>query len=166
MSKGLSKRQCMMLYSIAKECKRLNRPAVAWRAIDPGPPTVDHGDVLSPRVQWNIEQSIRRSLRSLERRGLVELGSYSFWPFPATEETWWLVQKFAEHVPGKDRIMIGAMLTAAGSALVAQAEKQAEKEAEKEMQAEAKARSAARRSGRSKPKRKRRANPPKSLGRK
>jgi hypothetical protein len=45
-------------------------------------PTTHEGDddYFGPKRQWNIEQATRRALRSLERRGLVELGCYSFTP--------------------------------------------------------------------------------------
>jgi hypothetical protein len=102
-----------------EEERKNNRP-VAWRDLDYGPTNHESTDAfLEPRVQWNLEQATRRALRSLEARGLVELGTYSF--IPVVEENrvmgprivWWC-QALEEHVPGESRYMTGVMLTDAG----------------------------------------------------
>jgi hypothetical protein len=77
----------------------------------------------SAHIQWNLEQTTRRALRSLERRGLVKLGSYYFQPhadigafgFPKTV---WICVRRSNYVPGEGRIMTGATLTTAGWAVV------------------------------------------------
>jgi hypothetical protein len=126
MSKGLSWRQHSILKSIARLLERDNKGdrsiPIPWRIVDYGPTNED--DYFSPRVQWNLEQSIRRSLRSLEHRGLVELGRYCFRPFAEMSEgllgslhqaeiVWTHIHP-DEHVPGEGRIMTGVILTDAG----------------------------------------------------
>jgi hypothetical protein len=107
---------------ILKEVRyRTNRrnPALAcaWRDID-----VAYGDydASDPRALWNHEQATRRALRSLAKRGLVQLGRYHFRLeadryvgdvyFPGN----WEVIEPARYIPGKDRIMTGVRLTDAG----------------------------------------------------
>ena len=132
MSKGLSQRQRWMLSSIAREATRWskedrNKP-VAWRAIDYGPTSAESDDDYeTARVQWNIEQATRRSLRSLERRGLVELGRYCFRPVADMNrgggpQIFWSCVRRGRRVPGETRTMTGVLLTDAGWALVAEAE--------------------------------------------
>jgi hypothetical protein len=45
-----------------------------------GNPGVEIDELMAAgkRIGWNYEQAARRALRSLERRGLVKLGRYSF----------------------------------------------------------------------------------------
>jgi hypothetical protein len=122
MSKGLSWRQRYMLTDIARNVKlagegRRNEP-VAWRAIDYGP--TSHEDYDTARVQWNIEQATRRSLRSLERRGLVELGRCCFLPVAdmigrqLSPQIYWSHVHPDDYVPGEMRTMTGVVLTKAG----------------------------------------------------
>ena len=144
MSKGLSWRQHSMLRSIArrleaerKQHERMNaalgkhgrrskdwraRP-VAWKAVDYGPTSEEDFD--TPRVQWNVEQATRRALRSLERRGLVELGRYCFRPFVEggafSPQIVWSYVDPDDHVPGDSRVMTGVLLTEAGWAAAAEA---------------------------------------------
>lgn len=108
MSRGISWRQQTMLKSLLRQEKD-GRP-VAWRDIDYGPGW-ELEDWFGQRVQWNIEQSKRRALRSLEQRGLVTLGRYVFAP---DDNGRWFYQDPANHVRGQTRIMIGALLTEAG----------------------------------------------------
>ena len=139
MSKGLSGRQRWMLSSIAREATRWskedrNKP-VAWRAIDYGPTNSESDPDFSSsaRIQWNIEQATRRSLRSLERRGLVELGRYCFWPYAdmgaMSPQLFWSYTHPDDYVPGETRTMTGVLLTDAGWALVAEEEAKREKAA-------------------------------------
>jgi hypothetical protein len=74
-----------------------------------------------------LEQTLRRALRSLERRGLVTLGRYVFRP-SADSRDWtgpsivWRYRDPDDHVPGDSRMMTGALLTEAGWAVVRQEE--------------------------------------------
>jgi hypothetical protein len=101
-----------MLRSLAKNREEI----VAWRDIDDGPR--DESDYLNARAAWNREQTMRRALRSLERRGLVELGRYVFFPEPVERHLSisivWTVIDPDDHVPGESRIMTGVRLTALG----------------------------------------------------
>jgi hypothetical protein len=120
-SKGISWRQVWMLRSIA-EANRSD--VVAWMDIDCGPTSAEGSpDYFSPRVQWNHEQSVRRALRSLERRGLVELGRYVFNVSADIVGGYPRIMHDAAqpeaHVPGQSRIMTGARLTDAGRLAVA-----------------------------------------------
>lgn len=132
MSKGLSWRQRTMLQSIAAHNERWNRGdnrPVAWRNIDYGPSSRDDvlfSDVPGERArgEWNEEQGIRRALRSLERRGLVELGRYCFEPCPEQLSSFscdiiWCYVHPDLYVPGHMRAMTGAVLTEAGRAFLA-----------------------------------------------
>ena len=119
MSRGISWRQRRMLVSILRGSTDA-RPVVAWRDIDSGPGYEFDPDFDSRRVQWNIEQATRRALRSLEKRGLVELGRYVFEYLPpagfhSTDHGWFTIDP-DDHVPGQTRIMTGVMLTDAGRA--------------------------------------------------
>jgi hypothetical protein len=125
MSKGLSWRQRLMLHQLLRlERKARAREPVAWRELDYGPTRHEGtGEFYEKRTQWNIEQAQRRALRGLERRGLVELGQYSF-----VEETTmsgfflrtsWFAQHPDRHVPGQNRYMTGVLLTEAGRQLAA-----------------------------------------------
>jgi hypothetical protein len=128
-SRGLSWRQRTMLASVAREATRWSKEdrdlPVAWRAIDYGPTSSerDH-DYTSARVQWNIEQATRRALRSLERRGLVELDRYCFRPYAdmnrISPQIFWAYVDPDDYVPGETRTMTGVVLTKAGWALVAE----------------------------------------------
>jgi hypothetical protein len=87
---------------------------VAWRDLDYGPTSSEEDDdYYDPRCQWNIEQVTRRALRSLERRGLVDLGQYSFPPKQVGG-----IRRGANgpanHLPGQDRFMTGVLLTGTG----------------------------------------------------
>lgn len=118
MSKGLSWRQRGMLESLAKQTNREQDHPVAWRRIDYGPTDhdLDPDFDSSVRLRWNIEQATRRALRSLERRGLVELVRYCFELCPedagvfGTSYVWSYVHPDC-HIPGEGRIMTGATLT-------------------------------------------------------
>jgi len=114
LSKGISWRQRSLLWSVLRwegRYGRNDRP-VAWRILNYGPTDAEmRGDYMSPRVQWNIQQATRRALRSLERRGLVELGSYSFKDY---DQDGWHYQDPNDHVPGQSRYMTGVTLTAKG----------------------------------------------------
>lgn len=128
MSKGISWRQRYMLEKIACEIERAEDKddPIAWRAIDYGATSSesDPDFCSSQRIQWNIEQSVRRALRSMERRGLVELGSYYFsgdadWPKGRMgPEIIWSCAHPEDYVPGQGRIMTGVLLTDAGRAMV------------------------------------------------
>jgi hypothetical protein len=135
MSKGLSWRQRHMLISIAdraskdrEQYKRSRVRPVAWRAIDYGPTSSEDDDFpSSARIHWNIEQATRRSLRSLERRGLVELGRCCFQPYAEIggmgyPQIVWSYVRRRHRVPGETRTMTGVLLTNAGWALVAEEE--------------------------------------------
>jgi len=135
MSRGLSWRQRSMLRQLLRlekartpEASKIPRP-VAWQELDYGPTQHETGEYDSehdtPRVQWNIEQAQRRALRSLERRGLVDLGQYAFMPFAEVDESYhipspvieWLAIPFDQHIPGRSRYMTGVLLTEAGRAI-------------------------------------------------
>ena len=130
MSRGISWRQRVMLQSIARRSWRNNGVAgqriepVAWRDIDYGPTQAEgYADYDTPRWQWNKEQVVRRALRSLERRGLVELGSYVFHVEPIIDGWGFTEIRFTytdpdRHIPGSTRIMTGALLTDAGWAAI------------------------------------------------
>ena len=96
-----------MLKSIAAFHTDRKYDVVAWRDIDHGP--TDEKAYFTPSGQRNIEQTKRRALRLLERRGLVALGRYVFHPddpfIPLNPD---------RHQPGKTRIITGARLTEAG----------------------------------------------------
>jgi hypothetical protein len=132
MSKGLSWRQRGMLVSIAYHVRlwgnRNLQIPVAWRAINYGPSGEWRRDFdLTARIMWNIEQAQRRSLRSLEQRGLVKLGRYSFNQYADRggigPQIFWSYTHPKNHVPGETRIMTGAVLTPAGWAVVEQEER-------------------------------------------
>ena len=69
---------------------------------------------FTARGAWNREQTVRRALRSLERRGLVTLDRYVF-SFHGDD---WCCLEPDRHIPGDTRIMTGALLTEAGWAVV------------------------------------------------
>ena len=62
------------------------------------------------------EQTARRALRSFERRGLVELGRYVFFPEPVmghlSAHIVWRVFDPDSHLPGETRSMTGVRVTA------------------------------------------------------
>ena len=75
MSKGISWMQRSILESVAA-----SDDVVAWRDA-PYRARLEGRDedgYFSRRVVWNHEQSLRRALRSLAKRGLVECGRYVF----------------------------------------------------------------------------------------
>jgi len=131
MSRGISARQRLLLRSIARQTVR-QRPVqvneaiawrwfeqpVAWRLLDSAASaTGSRGNDCSIPTgsrgsRWNREQSTRRALRSLARRGLIELGRYVF---DVTDDYQYLDP--ADHTPGDTRIMAGALLTATGWAI-------------------------------------------------
>jgi hypothetical protein len=113
---------------------------VAWCELDYGPTSHEIEDSSwsrqtsnkpNPKVtnEWNIEQAMRRALRNLEQRGLVELGRYAFMPYAeiqrhvtsngeprpfASPTTIWVYQHPDEHIPGRSRYMTGVLLTEKG----------------------------------------------------
>jgi len=114
MSKGISWRQRSMLESMLR-LEKVCTPSwskepwpVAWRELDYGP--TDETVFFTPRGQWNIEQATRRALRSLERRGLIKLGRYSF----MADADEYGANDPDEHTPGRDRWMTGVLLTPEG----------------------------------------------------
>jgi hypothetical protein len=122
MSRGLSWRQRSILESIAGRHGEI----VAWKDVDYGPTSAEmRGDYLERRSQWNNEQSVRRALRSLARRGLVETGRYVFLEFADTPHgslsprICWTAINPDDHVPGQTRIMTGVRLTSEGEAVAA-----------------------------------------------
>ena len=117
MSRGISLQQRHLLVGVLRRSTD-SRPVVAWRDIDTGPGREGNPDYDSRRVQWNIEQTQRRALRSLEKRGLVELDRYVFDYLPpegfhSTDHGWFTIDP-DDHVPGRTRIMTGVALTDAG----------------------------------------------------
>ena len=124
MSRGISWRQRTMLESIAfnstfsrsawgrKPAKKPVEEPVPWREIDYGPG--GEANYFTARGAWNREQTVRRALRSLERRGLVTLDRYVF-SFHGDD---WGCLEPDRHIPGDTRIMTGALLTEAGWAVV------------------------------------------------
>jgi hypothetical protein len=131
MSKGVSWRQRLILQSLlrreeADKKEYGHAEPVAWKDLDYGPwheGSYKHGD--EPRQEWNREQALRRALRSLEKRGLVDLGQYVFTPFPEPYVTphphhfldariKWMAMNPDQHIPGKMRIMTGVLLTEEG----------------------------------------------------
>jgi hypothetical protein len=158
MSKGLSGRQGLIINSIARQIRkdreqreRMNaamiqhgHPAVvrpdkpvAWRAIDYGPSTASENASGTPdegRAAWNIEQALRRSLRTLEQRGLVTLGRYCFRPdadMPRgtmSPSIFWTYVHPDHHVIGESRFMTGVLLTEAGWAIADAAQARIDKQ--------------------------------------
>jgi hypothetical protein len=112
-----------MLLSILRQERRFtDEPApVSWKDIDYGPTTHERpGDTVffTARGQWNIEQALRRALRSLEQRGLVTLDRYVFRAEPVqgllSPQIKWFCVDSDHHVPGDSRYMTGVLLTEAG----------------------------------------------------
>ena len=114
MSRGISWQQRNMLRSLAKN----KEVVVAWRDVDDYNTPADLDDYFSARATWNWEQTRRRALRSLEVRGLVELGRYVFSPEPVmggiSAHIVWTVVDPDHHRPGESRIMTGVRLTVLG----------------------------------------------------
>jgi len=115
MSRGLSWRQRSILDGLLKSKKTI----VAWKDVNYGPTSAEmDGDYFGARAQWNLEQSVRRALRSLEMRGLVKLDRYCFHEFAemGTFGTYTVLEATHpdNHVPGQTRIMTGVTLTEAG----------------------------------------------------
>ena len=117
MTRGISWRQHWMLKSIGGHPEE---SVVAWRDIDQGHTGTQESapDYFGARASWNREQTLRRALKSLERRGLVELGRYVFDNDPRGIYNWTVTDP-DRHVPGVSRIMTGASLTPAGRAVAA-----------------------------------------------
>lgn len=128
MSRGISWRQRWMLESIQRRQDKEQGKPVAWRHINYGP-TSNEGkpDYFSARKQWNLEQAMRRALRSLEQRGLVELGRYVFQPYADVvglggPSIIWVCRPSDDHVPGESKIMTGAKITEAGREAIRKSE--------------------------------------------
>jgi hypothetical protein len=139
MSRGISWRQRGMLTQLLRlERERTPRGSrerwpVAWRELDYGPTgtglrETDDPDgydaiLAHPRHQWNIEQATRRALRSLERRGLIELFQCSFAAYadtgPHNPKIVYRPIDPDEHTPGQDRYMTGVRLTSEGRRVAA-----------------------------------------------
>jgi hypothetical protein len=127
MSRGISWRQRWLLQSALRAERQQSEyrkgDPIAWRDLDYGPGGELRDDYYGARHQWNIEQAKRRALRNLERRGLVELGAYSFSFMPAAAmvgsslNILWICQGPDDHVPGQSRIMTGVLLTDEGRRL-------------------------------------------------
>jgi hypothetical protein len=116
---------CELDYGVIKHRK----PVLAW-----GSPGVTHDELMADakRQGWNIEQSTRRSLRSLEQRGLVELRRGSFRPYAIETRrnfaghkvlkdgsfVYWHHSPSSTHVTGQDHLMTGVTLTGAGRNIV------------------------------------------------
>jgi hypothetical protein len=118
MSKGISWRQRTILRKLTPD------NITAWKDVDYGPTRLEgDADYSTARNQWNLEQSTRRALRSLERRGLVKLDRYVFSEI-AEGGMFPYISRDAidpdDHVPGQSRIMTGVRLTEAGKKLVAE----------------------------------------------
>ena len=125
MSKGISWHQLSMLKQLLQfEKDDGGQLPVAWRALDYGPPQSDH---TAPKGRWNIEQATRRALRNLEKRGLVDLGRYVFFPEAEPRRSdkdrtidaiiQWVPVQPNRHVPGQSRKMTGVLLTDEGRRL-------------------------------------------------
>ena len=109
MSRYVSTKQKAILAAIAEQNKRTE--IVAWCDID-----VQYGseerDPYSPDISWNQEQALRRSLRTLAKRGLVKLGRYRFHLEPVSVGYKWFVPGEYDIVSGNDwRTMTGVCLT-------------------------------------------------------
>ncbi|MDQ0320767.1 DNA-binding transcriptional ArsR family regulator [Pararhizobium capsulatum DSM 1112] len=129
MTPGISKQQVEVLRVIEDWTGRTTTmpQAVAWRDILD---KMDHayggaGATNIPSNAWNKEQAVRRALRSLENRGVVELRRYRYyWVDGRTvgnkyvQGSWHILDDDQYYYPGEDRTMIGAVLTEAGWALM------------------------------------------------
>jgi hypothetical protein len=119
MSKGLSRRQCEILWHIAKH--EADRGKVrAWRDIhvNYGNSSDDDDPAVVRREAWNNEQSLRRALKSLKRRGLIGVDQYVFMVLPVGFDFAHICVNPGDHTPGQTRIMTGAYLTDAGRAII------------------------------------------------
>lgn len=113
MSRGLSNQQNEILSNMWMGMLEAGlQPIVSLAYFLPDDPDADE------RKRWNVEQSIRRSLRLLEQRGLIDTGSY--WFHQQRHEdgrpiagAYYPVDQ-SEYVRGKGRIMIGVTLTLEG----------------------------------------------------
>jgi hypothetical protein len=130
MSKGLSWRQRSILKQLLQFEKDRGPDPIAWRELDYGLPVNDsHEKTDTPKGQWNIEQAMRRSLRSLKQRGLVDLGRYAFDQAVGdvrrvdnhelrasylTADIEWHAVNPDQHIPGQSHIMTGVLLTDEG----------------------------------------------------
>jgi hypothetical protein len=122
MGRGLSGKQYEILWQIAKSEGRTYRQICAWRDIG-----VSYGDIdddyfddpaTARRQDWNSEQSLRRALKSLQRRGLIGIARYVFMVMPDGYDLVHVCTNPENHVPGQTRIMTGAYLTDAGRAMI------------------------------------------------
>jgi hypothetical protein len=114
MSRGISERQRLILQQLL-QLEKKGRKVIAWRQLR------DH-----EKTDWNTEQSLRRALRSLEKRGLVELGTYSFMPRqerqrlrgrhyrPALDAVGEWIAQDAWHHTSRSHYMTGVSLTDKG----------------------------------------------------
>ena len=134
MSKGLSWQQRDLLRTLIQRENEQSADQhnvgdpIAWRELDYEAAGHHHEDSFyNPSVKWNIEQSTRRALRSLEKRGLVELGRWVFELYPEPHDPLWGTRYFwnyvdsDDHVPGESRIMTGVKSTALGREFAARA---------------------------------------------
>jgi hypothetical protein len=154
MSRGLSAHQTSMLRQLERlerrhaKIKDEDQLTFPWSALDYGEiahrksgPVVDYSRFWESfddlrRRNWNREQTVRRALRSLERRGLVHLGRHAFSIVRVGNSFYWGSNVPEAHVPGESHIMTGVELTDTGRKL-ARAMRRAEKQRKKEQTAAA-----------------------------
>jgi hypothetical protein len=121
MSKGLSRQQCEILWYIARHEEHRGKVR-AWRDIHVSYGNIDDdygNDSASTRRQdWNNEQSLRRALKSLKRRGLIGVDQYVFMVLPVGFDVAHICMNPENHIAGQTRIMTGAYLTDAGRAIL------------------------------------------------
>ena len=127
MSKGISQRQRVILRSLLHRRTLVPNGIVAWKDIDDYPTEAEiEAEANTDRVDHPThEQSLRRALRSLQRRGLVTLARYSFEEEPRSGAfglayIYRIAHDPMWHVTGKMRLMTGVTLTEAGARLVAE----------------------------------------------
>jgi hypothetical protein len=149
MSRGLSAQQASMLRQLERLERRHakvedeDQRTFPWSALDYGEiahrkfcPVFDYSRPLDAlvnlgRLNWNREQTVRRALRSLERRGLVHLERHAFSLILVGHGVYWSSNVPEAHVPGESQLMTGVELTDAGRKL-ARAMRRAEKQRKKE----------------------------------
>jgi hypothetical protein len=119
MSKGLSRQQCQILWHIARHEEHRGKVR-AWRDIHVyyGNRADDDDPAIIRRQGWNNEQSLRRALKSLKRRGLIGVDQYVFMVLPVGFDIAHICVNPKDHFPGETRIMTGAYLTDAGRAIL------------------------------------------------
>jgi DNA-binding MarR family transcriptional regulator len=149
MSRGLSAHQADMLRQLERlerrhaKVKDEDQFAFPWSALNYGEiahrksgPVFDYSQPQEffadlRRHNWNREQTIRRALRSLERRGLVYLKRHAFSLIRVGNSIYWSSNIPEAHIRGESHIMIGVELTDTGRKL-ARAMRRAEKQRKKE----------------------------------